>query len=66
MEVGPDQKPPTSPFESAFDVGAETLAYQIIAGVAGFRMSPKARHDGGAAGAPPSRLRQVMAWLGFR
>jgi hypothetical protein len=46
-------------------VGAETLAYQIMAGLVGRRMHTVAGADGDEPGASRSLLRQVRAWLGF-
>jgi hypothetical protein len=65
MDAGHDQQPPAASFESAFDVGAETLAYQIMAGLVGRRMHTVAGADGDEPGGSRSLLRQVRAWLGF-
>jgi hypothetical protein len=64
-DAGQDQQPSAESFENAFDVGAETLAYQIIAGIAGRRTRTETHADGKEPGASRSLLRQARAWLGF-
>jgi hypothetical protein len=65
MDADHDQPPPGASFESAFDVGAETLAYQIMVGLAGRGVDMVTRADGDEPGASTSLLRQAIAWLGF-
>ena len=65
MDSSQDQQPTASSFESAFDVGAETLAYQIVTVLVAARMPAPSPGSGGEAVASRSLLGRMFAWLGF-